>query len=203
MYCIGLTGTIASGKSTAARFFENQGIEILNADQIAKTLTQPGQPALEKIHKHFGDQIMLENGHLDRRKLRHLIFTDSKERLWLEQLLHPMIRQEIAERVQQSRSSYSVVEIPLLMSREHYPYVNRVLLITTDRATQIYRLMERDHCTKVHALEILNAQPSEENYRALADDIAINDGDIKTFEHQLLKLHRDYLKRYDLDKTSR
>lgn len=192
-YCIGLTGTIASGKSAAIAYFKSLEIDTFSADDIARQLTQKGMPSLTQIAKHFGQGILTKQGELDRRKLRQQIMQNSTERLWLENLLHPLIRQEIELRVKQCQSPYSVVEIPLLDSRTNYPYINRVLLITAEHQQQINRLMTRDHCTEAEAITLLSHQKNTNKHAEIANDIIFNSGSLMSFHQELSKLHQHYL----------
>lgn len=195
MYCIGLTGTIASGKSTVAALFQSQGIDVINADDIAKTLVQHDQPALKEIIKHFGASILTQQGELNRRKLRELIVHSTHERVWLENLLHPLIRQQIEKKINLCKSPYCIIEIPLLIDRSAYPYLNRVLLVTADLDQQIARVMTRDNSTKEQALAILaTTQSNEDKRRAIADDYLINDGTVDSLRQKVAGLHRYYLK---------
>lgn len=198
MYCIGLTGTIASGKSTVTSYFAQQGIEVINADQIAKSLTDKEQPALEKITRHFGNGILMANGELDRRALRNLIFTHPQERIWLEELLHPLIRAQIKLRIKQCQGPYCIIEIPLLSNKTDYPYLDRVLLVLSNEKTQVARLIARDNCSKEQALAILAQQPNESQNRSLADDIILNNGSAAALQKKILKLHKIYLNKANI-----
>ena len=195
MYCIGLTGTIASGKSLAMDYFKSQAIDTLNADVIARELTQKDSLALADISGHFGKDFFTPNGDLDRRKLRSHIVAHPEARQWLEQLLHPMIRQHIQSALANCKSPYCVIEIPLLLDRTPYPYLNRVLLINSEPQQQIQRLMARDHCTKAEAQALLALQESNNHRAALADDIVLNTGSVDELNCKLGELHHNYLQK--------
>lgn len=192
-YAIGLTGSIASGKSTAAAFFERHGIDIISADDIARDLTKTGEPALATIVAHFGQGILKKNGELDRKALRKKIIRHPAERLWLEGYLHPQIRARIENTLCDATSPYVIIEIPLLISRENYPYLKRVLLLEIEPSLQIKRLIARDKCTHDDAVAMLKLQPREELRRVLADDVICNDGNPDHLEETLLALHLNYL----------
>lgn len=194
MYCVGLTGTIASGKSTVAAIFAKHGVHVISADHIARSLTSSGEPAQKQIIDHFGSSIVTSTGELDRRQLRDLIFKNSTDRLWLETLLHPMIRTRIEQEVKSSHAPFCIIEIPLLTNRSDYPYLNRVLLVLAKQEQQIKRLMLRDKNSKEQALSILAAQAAEEQYIALADDILDNDGSLDKLDKKASKLIAMYLK---------
>jgi dephospho-CoA kinase len=193
VYCIGLTGNIASGKSTVAELFSNLGVDIINADKISRELTLKNATAYDKIVAHFGRTILTNNEELDRRKLRDLIFTDKNEKNWLEHLLHPSIRQEIQQKATQCTSSYCLIEIPLSINKEEYPYLNKILLVTAPLEIQICRVIERDKCTREHALAILSHQPSLEERLKNADDIIINNAGLAELKIEVNRLHHQYL----------
>lgn len=196
LYCVGLTGNIASGKSSVIQYFKELGVAVIVADEIARQVTLPGQPALLQIKEHFGDEILDEHGRLHRSALRDIIFRNSLERKWLEQLLHPLIRQAIRAQIAAlSNTPYCIIEIPLLLNRTDYPYLKRVLLVTADREIQIARVMTRDHCTRLQAEAILAVQPDEQTRLLLADDVILNNGSLKQLREQVINLHACYLKR--------
>lgn len=193
-YTIVLTGTIASGKSTATDFFKQKNIDTISADIIARELTEPGTPALASITAHFGQHILTHDGALDRRALRQIIIRHPHERKWLEAYLHPQIRLNIEAALTQTQSPYVVIEIPLLTRREDFPYLNQVLLLEVNKTIQVERLMARDQCTEAEALKMIAMQPRDTTRRALADDVIQNDGDATHFETTLEALHTRYLK---------
>lgn len=192
-YCVGLTGTIASGKSTVAQYFSNFGIKLISADQISRALTASNTTTFDEIVTHFGKEAVNDDGELNRRHLRNIIFNDPKERIWLENLLHPLIRKRIAQDVSTCQSIYCIVEIPLLPDRKHYPYINRILTVLAEQKTQITRLMKRDNCSRTEAMKILDAQASDDAYYHIADDILHNNETIKYMYEQVVSLHAFYV----------
>ncbi len=193
VYCVGLTGNIASGKSTVAKIFTQLGIDVINADAISKELTAKDQPAFVQIIHHYGKAVLNEDGELNRKQLRDIIFSDQHERTWLEQLLHPLIRQRIQERVENCCLPYCIVEIPLLINKNDYPYINRILLITASVETQIARVMQRDHCAREQALAILAVQPNIKTRMDNADDVLINNLSLEELRIAVTQLHHQYL----------
>ena len=129
---------------TAAKIFTNLGVEVYSADTVSKALSAINAPAYQSIIDHFGEQIVQKNGEIDRRALRTIIFSDLNERKWLENLLHPLIRKELEALVESCTTPYCVVEIPLLLTKEHYSYLNRILVIVAPEEIQISRVIERD-----------------------------------------------------------
>lgn len=194
MFCVGLTGNVGSGKSTAISFFKALGITTISADDISKSLTQPNTLAFQEIVHHFGKKALTSTGLLNRTYLREIIFNDKKERLWLENLLHPLIREAIELEVKQARSVYSVIEIPLLFNREQYPYLNRILVIQAQTKHQLSRIVKRDLCTEEQALAILDIQPCDKERSAIADDIVMNNTTLSDFQDKITMLHEQYLK---------
>jgi dephospho-CoA kinase len=190
---VGLTGNIASGKSTVASYFAALGIDIISADQVAKRLTQKPQPAFQAIATHFGDAAITTTGELDRRYLRHVIFHHPEERLWLENYLHPLIRQQIEIQANAVTSSYCIIEIPLLTDRSLYPYLKRVLLVEAEKEQQISRLATRDNSSKKDALAILATQANQQRLHELADDILTNTGSLAALQKKVALLHEHYL----------
>lgn len=193
VYCVGLTGNIASGKSTIAELFSELGVPIINADTISKELTAKNQIAYTKIVEHYGPSILSDNGELNRRGLRKIIFADSQERLWLEQLLHPLIRQKIKEQVKACTTPYCIVEIPLLINKKNYPYIDWILLITAPKEVQIARVIKRDQCTREQALTILDAQPDLNLRLSEANEVLINDLEFNELRTIVSNLHHAYL----------
>ena len=193
MYCVGLTGNIGSGKSTVSSYFKELGIDIIDADKVAKDLTVQEKPAFTEIVLHFGKSILSPTGDLNRRQLRQLIFDNVHERLWLENLLHPLIRKEIEQKAKATNSPYCVIEIPLLKDKLSYPYLNRVLVVQASHELQISRFMARDNSSKDDALAILAAQTDLTKQKALADDLILNTGTLKELKKNVKDLHKKYL----------
>ena len=192
MYCVGLTGNIASGKSTVASYFETLGVEIISADKIAKELTTREQPALYHIINHFGESVLTPNGDLNRRYLRHVIFKNTQERLWLEKLLHPLIQKEIQQTIHNIKSPYCIIEIPLLFDKSNYPYLNQVLVVQAELEEQIARIITRDNCSRDDALAILATQADNNQRLEWADDVLINKGSLTALHEKVNALHSKY-----------
>lgn len=192
MMIIGLTGGIGSGKSTVADLFAKHGIPIIDADQIARDLTLPNQPALNAIAKHFGLHFLNQDGTLDRRQLRTLVFNDKTARHWLESLLHPLIQDEIRKKIKLLSADYCIAVIPLLLETGNYPFIDRVLVIDTDIDLQIDRVMKRDHSTAIDVQAMINTQINSRERLIRADDIIINRGHIDTLVEQVNLLHEKY-----------
>lgn len=194
MLCIGLTGGVASGKSSIAGLFADLGAALISADHIARQITEPGQNALAAIEQHFGHTIILEDGRLNRRKLREVILNDDTQRNWLEQLLHPIIRAKIVEAIAQiTHHPYCIVEIPLLKNRQDYPYLQRILMVKSDRKTQVLRLIERDNCSISDAEKLIDTQEKSLISNEFIDDVIINNLSLELIKKEIEVLHLKYL----------
>ena len=189
---IGLIGGIASGKSQASQYFRELGIEVIDTDQVARDLVAKRTSLLQKITAHFGGTLLLASGELDRSALRALIFKDQEAKRWLENLLHPVIRETVAERVSHSKSPYCIVAIPLLKRREDYPFLKRILAIETPEDLQIQRLQKRDQIDPDLAKKMVDQQPSNAERRAIADDIIVNYTDLSHLEREIQRFHVQY-----------
>ncbi|KTD73208.1 dephospho-CoA kinase [Legionella tucsonensis] len=193
VYCVGLTGDIASGKTTVAELFSELGVEVIHADKISREITQKNKATYKKIVAHYGFKVLKEDGELNRNKLREIIFSDHEERNWLERLLHPLIRKEIKKRVNTSITPYCIVEIPLLITKQAYPYINQILLVCAPKEIQISRLMQRDQCSKEQAQAILSIQPDTHLRLENADDVVVNNMEIVELARRVNDLHYKYL----------
>jgi len=193
MLVIGLTGGIASGKSTASLFFQSQGIHVIDADIIARELVEPGQTALQQIVAAFGKDILDNGQRLDRAKLRDIVFADKAARHKLEAILHPLIRAEMQRRVKTFDAPYCILVIPLLIENGQSTIIDRVLVIDTDEEQQIQRLRQRDGLYDRTITAMIQAQATREQRLAAADDVISNDAGIDNFYQQLQELHQRYL----------
>ncbi|MCX7117432.1 MAG: dephospho-CoA kinase [Legionellales bacterium] len=193
VYCIGLTGNIASGKSTVAHYFSDLGIEVISADAIARDLTSPDAPPFQLILSHFGPKVLTQDGGLNRHYLRQLIIQDEKARLWLEKLLHPLIQQHIQASTKNVKSSYCVIEIPLLTDRTTYPYLNQVLMIQSQKELQIERCMSRDQTTKEDILALLELQAKDKQHLRTEETLN-NNGSLEQLKKEVAILHARYLR---------
>ena len=199
---VGLTGGIACGKSTVANLFAALGATIVDTDLLAREVVAPGSPLLPQIAAHFGQQVLQEDGTLDRAALRARVFADAAERQWLEQLTHPAIRALTDQRCESATGGYVIVAIPLLVETRGAQRFDRVLVVDCDPAVQLARLQARDGTTREQALRMLAAQASREQRLAAADDVIHNDGDIAALRDQVEKLHRSYLTPSRKDRSS-
>ncbi|RMG34003.1 MAG: dephospho-CoA kinase [Gammaproteobacteria bacterium] len=194
MFRVALTGGIASGKSLASRHFESLGVPVIDADQVARELVEPGSPLLERIRERFGPEVFERSGRLDRARLRARVFSNPAERRALEAILHPAIHRRMQALAREAKGPYLVMVIPLLVESGQDWGEDRVLLIDAPERLQRERLMQRDHCSPAQADAILASQASREARRARADDIILNNGDPKALSDAVDRLHRQYLR---------
>jgi len=192
-WILGLTGGIGSGKSAAAEHFAALGVHVVDADHAARGVVDPGRAALAKIAEHFGADVLQADGQLNRGALRSLIFADPQQRLWLESLLHPLIREEIALNLAKAQSPYAILVSPLLVESGQHATTQRVLVIDAPQALQIQRTLLRDNTSEEQIQAILKAQASREERLSFADDVLVNDKDLKALHTQVERLHQTYL----------
>ncbi|MDH5777926.1 MAG: dephospho-CoA kinase [Gammaproteobacteria bacterium] len=191
--CIGLTGGIGSGKSTVANMFIEKGVPVIDMDVIAHQLVEPGQPALEKIVALFGKSVLLDDGQLDRKTLRELIFAKPSARQQLEQILHPRIRQEVQQQIKAVESPYCIIAIPLLFETNQQDLVQRILVVDSSEEHQIERTVKRDLCNAEQVKSIIHNQIDRATRVSQADDIIDNTSDQAYLQEQVDKLHQTYL----------
>lgn len=189
-YIVGLTGGIGSGKSTVAEAFKRLGIRVIDADQASRAVVEPESKALSAIVNHFADQQLLVDGQLNRAALREIIFKNPEQKVWLEELLHPLIGQWIAEQIKQpSTSPYIILESPLLFETDQHKSVNITLLIDLPPELQKLRASQRDAVSAEQIEAIINTQMSRESKVSLADVIFDNSLTLESIDQRVLDLH--------------
>ncbi len=190
---VGLTGGIASGKTTVANLFHDQfGIELIDADVIAREVVAPGSDGLDAIVERFGETI-LDDGKLNRAALREKVFSDETHKNWLNQLLHPMIRQRMLDEVANASGEYCLLIVPLLVENGLNSLCDRVLVVDVSAETQISRTVARDQVSETQVQSILKAQASRQQRLAIADDVIDNDQANIVLIAQVTELHEKYL----------
>ena len=191
-FVVGLTGGIGSGKSTAAKYFEKLGAKVINADNVARDSVSSGSQALSKIRQHFGEKIVGKKGKLDRSKLREIIFDDTSEKLWLENLLHPIIREKIILDINNTSGSYVLLESPLLFETNQYKLVNVILLIDVPEELQIIRASQRDKTTNNEIKKIIKTQMPRSEKLKLSTYIADNTKSEDDLKKQVEYYHKKF-----------
>lgn len=192
---VGLTGGIGSGKSTVAKLFGELGVHWVDADDVAREVVEPGQPALTAIRDHFGQQILTEEGRLDRAALRTIVFNDPSQREWLEKLLHPLIRQELVRQLSPAdyNQPYTLLISPLLLETDQHQLVERVLVVDVPVETQIDRTMSRDNNDRDQVERIIAAQIPREERLKKADEVIDNSVSLPEVRSRVETLHNQFL----------
>lgn len=191
---IGLTGGIASGKSTVADMLAELGAAIIDTDLVARQVVEPGQPAFDEIRSAFGDAVIAADGRLDRSAMRRIAFSDDAARKRLEAIVHPRIREETVRQSEAASGDYQVVVVPLLVESPLKAFVDRILVVDCAEETQLRRLVARDAESGDQARRMLAAQASRNERLAIADDVVSNDGDLEQTKAQVVALHARYLR---------
>ena len=194
-YVVGLTGGIGSGKTTVSDLFANLGITIADADVVARTIVEPGRPAHSAIKDRFGGSILLEDGFLNRAKLRQIIFSKPEDRRWLERQTHGPIMQMLAEIIESAASPYSILVLSAGAGRS--PLINKMLVVDTSEELQISRVTRRDSNSSQQVESIMASQPTREERLAWADNVIANEGSVDQLEQEVLNLHHYYSKLAD------
>ena len=174
---IGLTGGIASGKTTVCDLFKELSVEIIDADVISHELSKKGGAAFEEIIEAFEDEIIGDDGELDRKKLRSIVFNDNTKKKMLERIIHPKVLLSINEKIKASQSDYLIISVPLMIETGMNAMMDRVLLIDCNVETQIERIIQRDQTSREEAIKIIESQASIESKRELSDDRIINNNE--------------------------
>ena len=195
MAIVGLTGGIGSGKSTVARLFGELGVHWVDADDVAREVVEPGRPALARIAEHFGEGILTSEGALDRARLRGIVFQEQEERLWLESLLHPVIREELIRQLnpENYQLPYGLLVSPLLLETDQHELVDRIVVIDVPVDVQIERAMARDTNSREQIERIIAAQMPREQRVQRADAIIDNNCPMDEVERQVRELHERFM----------
>ncbi|WP_244613035.1 dephospho-CoA kinase [Modicisalibacter radicis] len=192
---IGVTGGIASGKSAVARAFAAHDVPWIDADDVAREIVEPGEPALAEIAAHFGNEVLDADGRLDRRRLRAIVFADADERAWLESVTHPRVRERLLthlERMRESGAPYHLLVSPLLFESGQHRLVDRCLVVDVPQALQLARTTSRDGVDDAQARAIVAAQMPRDERLARADDVIDNGGDFDALAAQVARLDARY-----------
>ena len=182
MFTVGLTGGVAAGKSTATNFFIDKGIAVVDADTISRNLQLRGQEGYEKIVKKFSGDILDSNNEIDRKTIREIAFSNQENKKWLEDLMHPMIRDEVVKKLEAVESVWAIYSAPLWSNKNVF---NRTLVIDAPKDVQLQRIIARDNCTKDVAEQVIAQQISSTERNCYATDLIVNDSSLKDFENKL------------------
>lgn len=197
-YVVALSGGVASGKSTIANLFAQLGVPIIDADIIARQVVEVGTDALAQIVKHFSTEILLPNGELDRSQLREIIFNNDHERLWLNNLLHPIIHKITQKQIAKQTAPYVIWVVPLLIENNLHQLADRVLMVDVPETLQMERLIYRDKISESLAKRMILTQVPLAERLSYADDIIVNNGNLASLSEQVNKLHQQYLNNFKI-----
>ena len=191
---VGLTGGIGSGKSAAANFFIDLGVDLIDADDLAKNVLNKNSKGYELFINEFGEQYLDNDKNIDRDILRKTIFNDSDKKHKLENIIHPQVRSGIAEFIKSSKSDYCIVVVPLIYETRSSSYYDRILVIDCDEEIQINRSAIRDNTENKEIKKIISKQASREERLSIADDVILNNRTLDSLKEEVIKLHKKYIK---------
>ena len=194
MFVVGITGGIGSGKSAVTAKLEQLGIDIIDADIVAREVVEPGTRALKDIQSYFGDRILSPDGALNRTALREIVFSQPEKRKWLEALLHPIIRNETIKQLNNASSPYAVLASPLLLETDQHELTQRIVLIDVSVETQIERTIARDNNNRKQVEAIIAAQMSRTEKQKKSDIIITNDEDLSALYNKVSVLHETLIR---------
>lgn len=191
-FIVGITGGVASGKSTVCRYFADRGIPVIDTDLIARQVVVPGSQGLDLVRQHFGESVLSSDGQLDRRQLRRLVFDDATQRKALESILHPLIRAEVTRQIAACNSDWLLLAVPLLVEKGWQETVDRVMVVDLSESEQLRRLCQRDGIDPSQAKAMIDSQAPRQVRLAAADDVVDNSGDLTFLASQLDDLYDRY-----------
>ena len=190
---IGLTGGIGSGKSAAAALFKDIGVDLIDADDLARDSLSINSEGYKLFIEEFGDKYLDENKNINRELIRKLIFNDSDAKSKLESIIHPIVRSGIETFIKNKKSDYCIIVVPLIYETNSSKIYDRVLVIDCDVDVQISRTSKRDNQTKSDIENIVNKQATREQRLSIADEVIINNGSLDLLRNEVLKIHKKYL----------
>jgi dephospho-CoA kinase len=190
---VGLTGGIGSGKSAAGKYFVELGIDVIDADDISKNILDKNIKAKELFIKNFGDKFLDKKNNINRDLLRSEIFINEEKKNILESIIHPIVREEIAEFINQSDSIYKLIMVPLIYETNSQDFYDKIIVVDCNEQNQILRASERDNKSKENIINIIKNQASRENRNSIADEIILNDSTLDNLRNQVIKVHQKLL----------
>ena len=193
MFKVALTGGIAAGKTAVSDYFQTLGVPVIDTDIISRQIVEPGQLALKDIVEKFGSELLSQDGRLNRKALREIVFNQPEKRRQLENITHPAIYQAVMTQLTSLQANYVILAIPLLVESGNKYQQDRVLLVDIPESLQIQRVMQRDQISEQQAKQILQAQSTRQQRLDIADDVIVNSADISNLQQQIAELHRKYL----------
>ena len=193
MKIIGLTGGIGSGKSAVANFFQDEGITVIDADELAREVIDKNSPGYKSIVDYFGSKIIDSNGLIDRAFLRKEAFDDDKKKKVLESIIHPLVKDLMTKRIATSNSVYSIIMVPLIFETNSMSNYNRILVIDCDPKIQLERATLRDNNSNEQIQKIIDSQCSREERLSIANDVIPNNDSLANLKVRSFAMHKFYL----------
>lgn len=190
---VGLTGGVASGKSTVSDLFQRLGVTVIDADLIARSLLDTGTSCYQQVIAHFGAEVLQHNGEINRAWLRSRIFSDSQAKQALENIIHPEVRRQLLAAADNCKTPYCLLSVPLLIEAQMLDLVDRILVVDVDEKTQLSRLLTRDGININEAHNMLENQCQRADRLSVADDIIDNSQSVSSLMPQVEQLHQRYL----------
>ena len=190
---IGLTGGIGSGKSIAGKYFNELGIDTIDADNVAKNILDDNKKATKLFLKNFGDEFLDANNKIKRDLLRTKIFKDIEKKNKLESIIHPIVREEITKFIEKSDSIYKIIMVPLIFETNSQDFYDKIIVIDCDESIQIERASQRDNKSKEDIINIIKNQASREERRSIADYVILNNSTLDNLKANILRIHQKLL----------
>ena len=190
---VGLTGGIGSGKSSAANFFIELGIDVIDADEVSKNILDSNIEAKDKFVDTFGNEFLDTNNKIDRSLLRSEIFKDEQKKTLLESIIHPLVREQILKFIENSKSIYKIIMVPLIFETKSQSFYDKIIVIDCEEKIQINRASKRDNKSRDNIINIMNVQASRQDRNSIADIIIMNNDSLEDLKKEVIKTHQKLL----------
>ena len=190
---VGLTGGIGSGKSVAGDFFIELGIDVIDADHVSKKILDDNESAKKLFLEHFGEKFIDKNNNVDRALLRDEIFKNEDKKEALESIIHPLVREEIFNFIENSNSVYKIIMVPLIYETNSQDFYDKIVVVDCKEENQIIRASKRDNKTKNDIINIMKNQASSDERMSIADEVIKNDSSLDDLKKQVIKVHQKLL----------
>ena len=190
---VGLTGGIGSGKSVAGDFFIELGIDVIDADHVSKNILDDNESAKKLFLEHFGEKFIDKNNNVDRALLRDEIFKNEDKKEALESIIHPLVREEIFNFIENSNSVYKIIIVPLIYETNSQDFYDKIVVVDCKEENQIIRASKRDNKTKNDIINIMKNQASSDERMSIADEVIKNDSSLDDLKKQVIKVHQKLL----------
>jgi len=190
---VGLTGGIGSGKSAAGKYFIELGIDVIDADHVSRNILNENIKAKDLFVKNFGERFLDQSNNIDRDLLRTEIFIEKDKKDKLESIIHPIVREEIIEFINQSDSIYKIIMVPLIYETNSKDFYDKIIVIDSDESNQVERASQRDNKSREDIINIINNQASREQRNSIADEIILNNSTLDDLKNQVIKIHQKLL----------